>query len=110
MSLTINELVELARLHFNHLQADITNASNRIEHIRISALAQEAANLLTNLENFAAGSEDGSASGSQLPTNELLTNGAAIALPVTSGNKNSFVITRAVAGGCCGGSNSCNCG
>jgi hypothetical protein len=107
MTLTINELVEAARLHFFHLQADITNASNRIEHIRLTTLAQEAENLFINLEKFAA-AEDGS--GSQLPTNELLTNGAAIALPVTSGNKNSYVLTRAVAGGCCGGSNSCNCG
>lgn len=56
---TINELVELARLHFNHLQADITNASTRIEHIRLTTLAQEAANLLTNLENFAAATEPG---------------------------------------------------
>jgi len=106
MSLTINELVELARLHFNHLQADITNASNRIEHIRLTTLAQEAENLLINLEKFAA-AEDGP--GSQLQTNEPLTNGAAIALPIISGDKNSYVLTRAVAGGCCGGSNSCNC-
>lgn len=52
--LTINELVEAARTHFNHVQADINNASTRIEHIRLTTLAQEAANLLTNLENFAA--------------------------------------------------------
>lgn len=87
MSLTINELVELARLHFNHLQADITNASTRIEHIRLTTLAQEAANLLTNLENFAAGS----------PGSELLTNGsttAGAAIPVTS---------------CCGGQSTCGC-
>ena len=108
MSLTINELVEAARLHFNHLRADITNASTRIEHIRLTTLAQEAENLLTNLETYAA-AEDGS-TGSQLTTNELSTNGAAIALPVTSGDKNSVVLTRAVAGGCCGGSNSCVCG
>lgn len=56
MSSTINELVEAARLHFNHLQADITNASTRIEHIRLTTLAQEAENLLINLEKFAAGS------------------------------------------------------
>lgn len=87
MSLTINELVELARLHFNHLQADITNASTRIEHIRLTTLTQEAANLLTNLENFAAGS----------PGSELLTNGsttAGAAIPVTS---------------CCGGQSTCGC-
>jgi hypothetical protein len=93
MSLTINELVELARLHFNHLQADITNASNRIEHIRLTTLTQEAANLLTNLENFAAGS---TGSEELIPV-QLLTNGAAINLP---GNSS----------GCCGGSGSCACG
>lgn len=109
MSPTINELVEAARLHFFHMQADITNASNRIEHIRLTTLAQEAENLLTNLEKFAAANEI-LCSGMSLPTNELLTNGAAIALPVTSGDKNSVVLTRAVAGGCCGGSNSCVCG
>ena len=54
MTPTINELVEAARLHFNHLRADITNASTRIEHIRLTTLAQEAENLLINLENFAA--------------------------------------------------------
>jgi hypothetical protein len=102
MSQTINELVELARLHFNHVQADITNASTRIEHIRLTTLAQEAENLLINLEKFAAGSTG------SIPV-QLSTNGAAIALPITSGDKNSFVLTREVAGGCCGGSNSCNC-
>jgi hypothetical protein len=92
MSLTINELVELARLHFNHLQADITNASNRIEHIRLTTLTQEAANLLTNLENYAA------AATQELPAQipvQLLTNGAAV---VSSG-------------GCCSDSNNiCVCG
>jgi hypothetical protein len=88
MSLTINELVELARLHFNHLQADITNASNRIEHIRLTTLTQEAANLLTNLENFAAAK---SSSGSELLMNGSTTAGAAI--PVT----------------CCGGQSTCGC-
>jgi hypothetical protein len=106
MTPTINELVEAARLHFFHLRADITNASTRIEHIRLTTLAQEAENLLTNLETYAAAAEGSTGStGSQ-----LLTNGAAIALPVTSGDKNSVVLTRAVAGGCCGGSNSCVCG
>ena len=51
---TINELIEAARLHFQHARADITNASTRIEHIRLTQLAQEAENLLTNLEKFAA--------------------------------------------------------
>ncbi len=91
MSKTINELVEAARLHFFHLQADITNASNRIEHIRLTTLAQEAENLLINLEKFAAGS---TGSEELIPV-QLSTNGAAIALP---------------GGGCCGGQSTCGCG
>ena len=93
MSSTINELVEAARLHFNNLQSDITNASTRIEHIRLTTLAQEAANLLTNLENFAAAD----AGSEELIPGQLLTNGAAIKLPGSSS-------------GCCGGSGSCGCG
>jgi hypothetical protein len=92
MSLTINELVEVARLHFNHLQSDITNASTRIEHIRLTTLTQEAANLLTNLENYAA------AINQELPAQipvQLLTKGAAVPVP----------------GGCCSDSNNiCVCG
>ena len=75
---TINEIIEAARMHFDNAKADIENASNRIEHIRLTALAQEAANLLTDLENFAASDE---LSGSQLPTNASMTAGAAISLP-----------------------------
>jgi hypothetical protein len=108
---TINELVESARMHFDNVQADIRNASNRIEHIRLTTLAQEAGHLLTKLERFAL-EEERRSSGNQLPTNLFIesTAGAAIALPITSGDKNSVVMTRAVAGGCCGGSNSCVCG
>lgn len=54
MPKTINELVEAARTHFDNVQADINNASTRIEHIRLTTLAQEAAHLLTDLEKFAA--------------------------------------------------------
>lgn len=57
MSKTINELVEAARIHFENVQADINNASTRIEHIRLTTLAQEAAHLLTDLEKLAAGEE-----------------------------------------------------
>lgn len=80
---TINELIEAARLHLNHVQADITNASTRIEHIRITALAQEAANLLTNLEKFAAATAEDLPG--KLPTNHVTSSaaaaGAAIAVP-----------------------------
>jgi len=50
---TINEIIDAARMHFENAKADIENASTRLEHIRLTALAQEAANLLTDLENFA---------------------------------------------------------
>ena len=93
MSLTINELVELARLHFNHLQADITNASNRIEHIRLTTLTQEAANLLTNLENFAAAANS-QVPGEKIPV-QLLTNSATSA---------GAAVT------CCGGQSTWGCG
>lgn len=43
---------EAARMLYENIKADIENASTRIEHIRISSLAQEAANLLTEIENF----------------------------------------------------------
>lgn len=109
--LTINELIESARIHFDNLQADIRNASTRIEHIRLTTLAQEAGHLLTKLERFAE-QETHPDPELELPTNVIQsTAGAAIALlPITSGDKNSHVVTRAVAGGCCGGSNSCVCG
>lgn len=48
-------IVEAARVHYENLKADIANAHNRIEHIRLSALAQEAHNLLTDLLAFEVG-------------------------------------------------------
>lgn len=51
----IENLLEAARVHRDNLLADISNASNRVEYIRLTALAQEAANLVTELENFAYG-------------------------------------------------------
>lgn len=48
-------IVKAARDHYNNLKTDIANASNRIEHIRLSALAQEAHNLLTELQTFEIG-------------------------------------------------------
>ena len=92
MSKTINELVEAARIHFENVQADIVNASTRIEHIRITTLAQEAAHLLTDLEKFATGSPD--LEGPALTSNEPTV--------VSSGS------------GCCRGSKTsdegCHCG
>ena len=48
-------ILDLARMHKANAAADINNASNRLEHIRLTALAQEASNLLTELENFGMG-------------------------------------------------------
>jgi hypothetical protein len=49
------DLVEAARLHYENLKADLENASTRIEHLRISVLAQEAENLYINLRMFEMG-------------------------------------------------------
>lgn len=49
----IEFIIETARLHYANVTADIQNASTRLEHMRITALAQEAKNLVTELENFA---------------------------------------------------------
>lgn len=50
-----SKVVEAASIHYQNLKTDITNAHNRIEHIRLSALAQEAHNLLTDLRKFEIG-------------------------------------------------------
>jgi hypothetical protein len=50
----LDQVIEAARIHYENVKADINNASTRIEHIRITALAQEAANLLTDLQNLEA--------------------------------------------------------
>ena len=49
------QIIETARTHYINLKDDISNAANRIEHIRLSALAQEAQNLLTDLISFEIG-------------------------------------------------------
>lgn len=48
-------LVETARVHYENLKTDIENAHSRAEHIRLTALAQEAHNLLTDLITFEVG-------------------------------------------------------
>lgn len=50
-----SKIVEAARAHYNNLKTDIANSKDRIEHIRLTALAQEAHNLLTDLVAFEAG-------------------------------------------------------
>jgi len=49
-----SRIVDAARMHAVNLQTDIANAKDRIEHIRLTALAQEAHNLLTDLESYRA--------------------------------------------------------
>lgn len=75
------KIIEAARIHYENLKTDISNASNRVEHIRLTALAQEAHNLLTDLRIFEVGlvySHTASAANMQLqqesdPGSELLT-------------------------------------
>jgi hypothetical protein len=52
---TFGKIIAAARAHYENLKADIPNASNRIEHIRLTTLAQEAGKLLTDLEFFDIG-------------------------------------------------------
>lgn len=51
----IDFIIRAARDHFANVTADIQNASTRVEHMRLTALAQEAENLVVELENFAFG-------------------------------------------------------
>lgn len=50
-----SRIVEAARIHYENLKTDIPNAKDRVEHIRLTALAQEAHNLLTDLQAFEIG-------------------------------------------------------
>jgi len=49
----LNKIITAAREHKANLTADINNASTRLETVRLTALAQEASNLVTDLENLA---------------------------------------------------------
>ena len=51
------DLVTAASNLFTNLKADIENAGTRIEHIRISSLAQEAAHLLEQIKELTGISE-----------------------------------------------------
>lgn len=48
----MEQIISAARLHYENLLTDINNAKDRIEHIRLTTLTQEARNLLTDLENM----------------------------------------------------------
>lgn len=50
-----SRIIEAARIHYENLKADISNAHTRIEHIRLTALTQEAFNLVRELEAFEIG-------------------------------------------------------
>lgn len=50
-----SEIIEAARVHYDNLKTDIANASTRLEHVRLTALAQEAQNLLVLLRSFNSG-------------------------------------------------------
>lgn len=45
-------IIEAARAHLQNLLADIDNASTRLETVRLTALAQEAENLYTELVHY----------------------------------------------------------
>ena len=51
----LDRIVSAAREHYKNLTADIYNAKDRQEHIRLTALAQEAHNLLLELISFSTG-------------------------------------------------------
>lgn len=50
-----SEILETARTHYENLKTDITNASTRLEHVRLTALANEAHHLYAKLRAFETG-------------------------------------------------------
>lgn len=48
------EILEAARLLAAQLLTDVDTAANRVDHIRLTARANEAAHLLTRLESAAS--------------------------------------------------------
>lgn len=50
-----SRILEAARMHYQNLKTDIENSKDRIEYIRLTSLAQEAHNLLTDLRSFEIG-------------------------------------------------------
>ena len=51
----LDKIVEAARYHYKSLTADIANAKDRYEHIRLTALANQAHSLLIELIEFSTG-------------------------------------------------------
>ena len=67
------DIIQAAELHYDNALSDIENASTRIEHLRLSALAEEAKNVLDMLRVFRVGlvySHTGVATSSPRPTHE----------------------------------------
>ena len=58
-----DQITAAARTLYENIKADIDNASTRLEHVRLTALAQEASNLLTEIE--AAGSSAASSTSNE---------------------------------------------
>jgi hypothetical protein len=56
--MTLNEIIELASEHASRLADDVKLASTRIEHVRVTARAQEAVNLLHHLMHFTGELDD----------------------------------------------------
>jgi uncharacterized protein YlxW (UPF0749 family) len=50
--MTLNDILTAAREHADRLQDDIKQASNRVDHIRMTTRANEAAHLVTHLETM----------------------------------------------------------
>lgn len=57
--LSLSDIIEAAREHSERLHSDIKLSSTRIEHVRVTARANEAANLLQALENLAGDNDNG---------------------------------------------------
>lgn len=56
--MTLSEIIEELATLTENLHSDVRLASTRLEHIRLTARANEAANLLHNLMNFQADDEN----------------------------------------------------
>lgn len=54
----LGKVIQTAREHYTAVNADIANAKDRMEHIRLTALAQSAFNLLTELIRLETGLVD----------------------------------------------------
>jgi hypothetical protein len=50
-----SKIVDAARALYINLKTDINNSKDRLEHVRLTALAQEAHNLLTDVQGFEIG-------------------------------------------------------